>query len=138
MLALAPEARGRFIEMPDRRTVAGFASAGYRIEVGDAVKLTWTSTDLRDAGESFRKIGTYARTMSFGSEEDPDEEAMARVVSALLSETGFPLFMMTLDDEKFSINETLSVERTAVDDGLFAAPEGFFRVPVEQMFQGRN
>ncbi|MDH3292081.1 MAG: DUF4412 domain-containing protein [Gemmatimonadota bacterium] len=110
------------------RTINGMTCVAYDIETDDGTTRVWVSKDNAQLAKAF--VGLM-ESMSAMSMEDETDESM------LVAKYGFPVLMLRLGRDKYEIEETLSVDRKSVSDGLFTPPAGYKKMTMADMMRGR-
>lgn len=108
------------------RTIHGVRCAGYRLRTADGVTVAWVSDADAELHETYREFADLVGQMDTGEEVDPD---------LLLAPYGFPMLSYKIGGSEVQIEETLSVERSAVAESVFALPEGYQRVSMADMMR---
>ena len=116
--------------------VNGLQASVFQAEAGQEIGLGWCAQDITGIRSAMTKMA--AQLDQFG---DDEESGGGPSAEDLLCEDALPVRVQVLIfDEmvgglRFSMDETLSVERTSVDDGLFVIPEGYTRTPLSEMWR---
>lgn len=117
----AATAPGRPLVKPlgQTRKINGINVTGYEVRSSDQIIRAWMTQDFPGLTGTFR---TAAARMGDHDEDDPEDAARSQLMGH-----GFPVLMITLTDRSLKIEETVSIERTALSADLFKVPAGFTR-----------
>lgn len=97
------------------RTMNGVKVTGYEIRSRDQIIRAWMTQDFPGLTWTFRSAAAQGE----GS-DDPEAAGIAQ-----LGRYGFPVLLITLTDRSVQYEETVSIERSALNADLFKVPAGF-------------
>ncbi len=137
MKSMMPDmAMGGASEEPEPRetglskTINGMSCVAYDMETDEGATRVWVSKDNAQLVKAFAGLMESVNSMTMDEEEkDP---------SALVAKYGFPVLMLRLDYDTYTIEETLSVDRQSVSDDLFTPPAGYKKMTMADMMRGYN
>jgi hypothetical protein len=116
--------------------VNGLQASAFQAEAGQEIGLGWCTEDFTGMRAAMARMAAQM------DELDADEVSDGGPsVEDLLCEDALPVRVQVLIFDamvgglRYSVNETLSVERTSVDDGLFAIPEGYTQMSLSEMWR---
>ena len=113
-----------------KKTINGMSCVAFDVKTYEGTTRVWVSKDNAQLVKAFASLMESVNSMAM-DEEDTD-------ASALVAEHGFPVLMLRLDYDTYTIEETLSVERQSVSDDLFTPPAGYKKMTMADMMRGYN
>lgn len=99
------------------KKINGVNVTGYEVRSPDQIIRAWVTTDFPGLNGTLRSMAAHFRTEE---SEDPDDAAMAALMAK-----GFPVLVITLTDRTLRMEETVSIERSAMSPDMFKVPAGF-------------
>jgi hypothetical protein len=135
MKAMMPNMGGASEQPEPRETglsksINGMNCVAYDMETEEGATRVWVSKDNAQLVKAFAGLMESVSSMTM-DEEDTDP-------SALVAKYGFPVLMLRLGYDTYSIEETLSVNRESVSDDLFTPPAGYKKMTMADMMRGYN
>jgi len=135
MKAMVPDMGGASEQSEPRETglsksINGMSCVAFDIDMDDGVTRVWVSKDNAQLVKAF--AGLMESISSMGMDEEETDG------SALVAKHGFPVLMLRLDYDMYTIEETLSVDRQSVSDDLFTPPAGYKKMTMADMMRGYN
>jgi hypothetical protein len=114
------------------KTLAGVRAEGFEVRAESGITRGWMTTD-RDLGSLVRALDCLAQVWAQPADEGEEMDA-----EGSLTAHGFPMLVQRVrvmegDVTGYEIEETVSVERKAVSQTLFAVPAGYRRITFEEM-----
>jgi len=134
MKTMMPNTGGGSSEQPEPRetgqtkSISGMSCVAYDMDTEDGVTRVWVSKDNAQLVKAFAGLMESVSAMTM---EEGETDA-----SALIAEHGFPVLMLRLGYDMYTIEETLSVERQSVSDDLFTPPAGYKKMTMADMIRG--
>lgn len=99
------------------KRINGINATGYEVRGPDLIVRGWMTQDFPGLTGTLR---AGAAQMGEHDPNDPEEVAMSQLMTK-----GFPVLVITLTDRTIKVEETLSIERTALSADMFKVPAGF-------------
>ena len=116
--------------------VNGLQASAFQAEAGREIGLGWCAEDFTGMRAAMARMAAQMDQLDADEESDGGPS-----VEDLLCEDALPVRVQVLIFDamvgglRYSVNEMLSVERTSVDDGLFAIPEGYTQMSLSEMWR---